>query len=75
MPIYEFTCDKCGNTFEELRLSSGGFKDVGCPKCGGKKVTKKMSSFAASVPASSPTAPCGGTPPRGGCGGGMCGMN
>lgn len=74
MPIYEFKCKKCGHKFEEMRLSSGGFKDIACPKCGGKQVTKEMSSFAAPVPASS-APPCGGSPSRGGCGGGMCGMN
>ncbi|MBI5636472.1 MAG: zinc ribbon domain-containing protein [Nitrospinae bacterium] len=73
MPIYEFKCKKCDHKFEQLRLSSAGFKDVACPKCGGKQVTKEMSSFAASVPASS-APPCGGSP-KGGCGGGMCGMN
>ena len=74
MPIYEFKCNKCDHKFEAMRLSSDGFKDVKCPKCGGKQVTKEMSSFAKpAAPVSAP--PCGGTPPMGGCGGGMCGMH
>ena len=75
MPIFEFKCKKCGHQFEELRLSSSGFKGIKCPKCGGKQVTKEMSSFAASVPAPAAAPSCGRTPPPGGCGGGMCGMH
>ncbi len=75
MPIYEFKCKKCEHKFEALRLSSAGFKDVTCPKCGSKQVAKEMSSFAASVPSGGGSMPpmggCGG----GGCSGGMCGLN
>lgn len=32
MPIYEYSCEKCGDEFEELVLSSEAEPD--CPKCG-----------------------------------------
>ena len=64
MPIYEYDCKECNHTFEELVLS--GSEAVKCPKCGGKKVQRKMSVF------------CGGSPSKsdfgissgGGCGSG-----
>lgn len=48
MPIYEYTCGKCGKAFEHLarRLSEPA---PACPACGAKKVTKQFSTFSASV--------------------------
>ena len=45
MPIYEFTCKKCGEEFEEL-VSSGGGDVVECPKCSATAVERRMSAFA-----------------------------
>ncbi|NPB09236.1 MAG: zinc ribbon domain-containing protein [Thermodesulfobacteria bacterium] len=45
MPIYEFTCDKCGETFEELVLG-GRIEGIKCPKCGSTEVKKLMSACA-----------------------------
>ncbi len=45
MPIYEFVCDNCKNTFERLVLSGDEAKDILCPKCHGK-VHRLMSCFA-----------------------------
>lgn len=46
MPIYEFACPKCRVIFSFLskRLNPEG--DPKCPKCGNKKMSKQMSSFA-----------------------------
>ncbi|AEH44747.1 regulatory protein, FmdB family [Thermodesulfatator indicus DSM 15286] len=45
MPIYEFTCSECGETFEELVLG-GSYDGIKCPKCGSEKVEKIMSACA-----------------------------
>lgn len=47
MPLYEFTCRKCGHVFEELlsmsELDQGKLK---CPACKSARVEKGFSSFA-----------------------------
>ncbi|MBI3795321.1 MAG: zinc ribbon domain-containing protein [Nitrospinae bacterium] len=79
MPIYEFVCKECGNSFEMLSLSSAGFKKVECTKCGGKKVSKMMSTFAPAIAQNSSSHACRDEGscgvPGAGCGGGMCGLN
>ncbi len=47
MPIYEFTCEACGKTFDELVPASRADASVPCPECGGKKTRKNLSTFAA----------------------------
>lgn len=49
MPIFEFECRQCQSNFEELVRNSEAVTQVECPKCGGKKVKKKLSTFAAKV--------------------------
>jgi putative FmdB family regulatory protein len=44
MPIYEFSCNTCGSTFETLS-SIGGEKNVVCVECGSKDIHKLISSF------------------------------
>ncbi len=46
MPIYEFSCDDCGESFEKLVRSSSA-DAVECPECGSAHVTKRVSTFAA----------------------------
>ena len=46
MPIYEFMCQECGTSFEELVLSSSTLEGLKCPECQSKDVKKKMSTFA-----------------------------
>lgn len=54
MPIYEFNCRKCGESFEELvRDSSRGVK-VRCPHCESASVARKLSAFAAHSSATQP---------------------
>lgn len=45
MPIFEYTCSKCGKTFEKLVLGSRKEPPV-CPHCGTQKVTQQLSTFA-----------------------------
>lgn len=33
MPIYEYTCPKCGDTFETMRPMSRSTDPAPCPKC------------------------------------------
>jgi len=46
MPIFEFVCTECEETFEDLVLSLSKIDEVVCPSCGGSEVKKKMSTFA-----------------------------
>lgn len=61
MPIYEYHCPSCHQTFEELVRSERAARTVRCPHCGDKNVTRQPSVFAAH------NAPTKSAPP-GGCG-------
>jgi putative FmdB family regulatory protein len=73
MPIYEFHCQKCGAD-SELLIRSRRWEGTPCPKCGSKKLSKKLSVFASSAGGqSSEPASCGGGKAGScgcGCGGG-----
>jgi putative FmdB family regulatory protein len=45
MPIYEYRCLECGEEFERLVRSMNPALEVECPKCGGRKVKKLLSTF------------------------------
>ena len=47
MPLFEYTCGKCGKEFEELVRDPDDA--VACPHCGSKKTEKRLSAFAARV--------------------------
>ena len=65
MPIYEYVCMTCESHFEEL-VRNG--EDPGCPDCGGGKVARQLSVFAAHGTSSQ-----AGFGSGGGCCGGSCG--
>jgi putative FmdB family regulatory protein len=46
VPIYEFACESCGHSFEELVGSHVGLElaDVVCPGCGSAKVERQLST-------------------------------
>jgi putative FmdB family regulatory protein len=67
MPIYEYLCAECSETFEEL-VSSSAATGVRCPQCEGEAVTRLFSQFATARP-QGVSAGGGG----GGCCGGSCG--
>ena len=48
MPLYEFTCNKCGKLFEELIRSATERRRPKCPHCKSPNVRKKFSTFAMS---------------------------
>jgi len=73
MPIFEYKCRDCGNTFEEIVLSSSS--RIACKRCESERVDKQLSVFAVSGTSSSSKAfasepgPCAcGAPRRGMCG-------
>ncbi len=43
MPIFEYTCNQCKKEFEKL-VFAGEDKNISCPGCNSKDVTKKMSA-------------------------------
>ena len=46
MPIYEFACPKCRKIFNFLSKRLNPDRAPVCPKCGHKKLSKQISSFA-----------------------------
>ncbi|MGZ6292339.1 MAG: FmdB family zinc ribbon protein [Syntrophales bacterium] len=49
MPIYEFKCKKCSNSFEVLFLSGSDKPAVACPACKSKKAERLMSKFGGKI--------------------------
>lgn len=49
MPLFEFVCSDCSQSFEELVRSASAIDGVICPKCGSSQVSKKISTFASRV--------------------------
>lgn len=47
MPLYEYQCQQCGNTFEMLRRIKDADGDAECPHCHALKVERLFSTFAA----------------------------
>lgn len=46
MRLYDFECEHCGETFEELVRSSETGENVTCPHCGEKGARKRLSGFS-----------------------------
>jgi len=47
MPMYEYECQACGSQFTLLRRMDQDDTDVCCGQCGGSKVERLFSLFAA----------------------------
>jgi len=45
MPMYEFICEDCGETFEELVMHPSTVNQVTCPYCMSDLVRKLISTF------------------------------
>ena len=65
MPIFEYVCQDCGNSFEKLVRRSDA-NGVACPSCGQDHLKQQFSTFAARANGtdSAPEMPS--------CPGGMC---
>jgi putative FmdB family regulatory protein len=67
MPLYEYACQKCEHTFEEL-VRDG--EAVECPECHGRRVERLLSVPSAKVVSQPLPMSCNpNTPP---CGPGCC---
>lgn len=66
MPIYEYQCNACDNTFEHLARSSQSSAPA-CPRCGARNPKKQFSTFSAAVTAASPDRCSLGACPSGAC--------
>ena len=65
MPLFEYRCEACGAEFEAL---VGPGETARCPQCGGDRLKKLLSTFAASSKRA-PIGTCGGCDFAGDCGG------
>jgi len=59
MPLYEYRCDSCQQTFERLVHSSEDV--VECPTCSSREVKRQLSTFAVGASRAGETmpGPCG----------------
>lgn len=46
MPLYEYRCRMCGETFELLRRFSDADRDLICPQCRSEQIERLLSTFA-----------------------------
>jgi putative FmdB family regulatory protein len=70
MPLYEFKCKECDDTFEVRRPMSEASDPATCPQ--GHDGAVRMLSVFASVGASGASAPAAASRPSGGGCGGAC---
>ena len=49
MPIFEFACNDCGQSFEELLRNGSDTSMVVCPSCSSQQVKKRISTFVSKV--------------------------
>ena len=49
MPVYEYSCQKCGKTTELLRAMSDADAQVDCSYCGHRRTKRIHSVFSAST--------------------------
>ena len=66
MPIFEYACPECRRIFQFLSRRLKPTRQPKCPQCGGKKMVKEVSQFAALKGATEPAvAATGGGAPDG----------
>lgn len=59
MPIFEYVCQTCGNSFEKLQ-KNGSRNENSCPQCGSSEVKKQLSCFSSAGSSSSASCNSGG---------------
>ncbi len=64
MPMYEYRCNECGRTYEQLRRMSDADTNLECPVCGSQQVERQVSACA--IGGNGGSATRGGCSPRGG---------
>ncbi len=77
MPVFDYRCSGCGNTYDVYHKVREVVDDVVCPRCGSTEHKKLFSAASVSVggtssssASSQPSCEMGG-----GCCGGACGLN
>jgi putative FmdB family regulatory protein len=70
MPIYEYKCEQCGGSYEQMRRMTDADRDLECPSCKSTAIKRQLSAFATTTASSS----AGPSPMGGGCGKPQCGM-
>jgi putative FmdB family regulatory protein len=76
MPIYEFYCEACEKSFEQMTTMSARDQKVPCPACGSRKTGRKLSVVSVGGAAAKPqgggghvhSSMCGCGKPMGSCG-------
>lgn len=71
MPIFEYVCKDCDQSFEALVM---GGREAECPNCHGHNLGQRFSVFSASVKSAPSQSSCC-APSGGGCGMGGCCMD
>jgi len=74
MPIFEYLCQTCNARFEKLIRRDADVESLACPSCGGRELSKELSTFSAhaqGAPAQPQPGPCGQMCPTPG----RCGLN
>ncbi|NJN84659.1 MAG: zinc ribbon domain-containing protein [Caldilineaceae bacterium] len=77
MPLYEYFCTDCNDTFEQLRPASAADQDATCPACHHDSTQRILSLFASSVKTNGDSGQQAMAMPAmaGGCCGGACGCH
>lgn len=76
MPLYEYYCPECKDTFEALRSTPEADAPVACPSCHQVSTQRILSLFASSVKTEGAAMPAlAGNVGSGGCCGGHCGCH
>lgn len=70
MPMYEYRCRKCGESFEELVRNAEDEAALACPACGADKPERCLSACAVRVGGGGGDFAAPAPPLSGGCGGG-----
>ena len=73
MPLYEYYCPDCRDTFELLRAASRADETAACPSCQQASTQRILSLFASSVKSGGSEAGANAMVSAGGCCGGACG--
>jgi putative FmdB family regulatory protein len=60
MPFYEYSCPKCGMTFDLMRPMADRDDPAACPECGFEKAKREISTFTAAAVSGGDGGSCGG---------------
>lgn len=72
MPLYEYACEDCGETFEELVSLRDRHNKRVCPNCGSEQVQRLVSTFAMGKPSANSTTSAASCPT---CSTGVCDLD